>query len=235
MPRENHNFYCMTPNIWSPNDTQSIKYGSSFLWYFKLIAQISKVQNNIMKSLSGFYKNVSIAALLGDMGWLRMECPCCCTHGRYWMISNFIITQIICISFFLRLNEMLWNWLNHVIFKESCYLAENTPPTERYVVDIRTVERKKMMAGLRMGCLPLAVESGRYTPLLSDSMFSVLPGARNSCDPCGDLCSDSAPVCPDIRRFSLLEQHWSLQPMKQLASVLTWLHDQTLMLPNQVD
>ena len=74
------------------------------------------------------------------------------------------------------------------------------------------------MAGLRMGCLPLAVESDRYTTPLSDSMFTVLPGARNSCDP----CSDSAPVCPDIRR--LLTTRNNTVSFSQWSRRLCW-HD----------
>ena len=38
---------------------------------------------------------------------------------------------------------------------------KETPQTERYVVNTRTVGGRRMMAGLRMGCLPLAVETGR--------------------------------------------------------------------------
>ena len=56
-----------------------IKYGS-FLWGFKPIAQISKVQNNLMRSCLGLDRNAPIAALLGDMGWYPMS----------------IITQISC-------------------------------------------------------------------------------------------------------------------------------------------
>ena len=35
-----------------------------------------------------------------------------------------IITQISCVQFFLRLNKMSPNRLNHIIFKESCHLAD---------------------------------------------------------------------------------------------------------------
>ena len=38
-----------------------------------------------------------------------------------------------------------------------------TPQTERYVVNTRTVGGRRAMSGLRMGCLPLAVETGRYS------------------------------------------------------------------------
>ena len=37
------------------------------------------------------------------------------------------------------------------------------PTTERYVANIRSVGVRRMLAGLRVGCLPLAVETGRYT------------------------------------------------------------------------
>ena len=147
-----------------------------------------------------------------------------------------VITQTTCIRFFLRLSKMSSNQLNHIIFKESCHLAErgyrnwaystkkllqnmhddnnhftptldciyslvsykqallslfikdwrdeineirtesesggrlnlyrtmkDTPQTERYVLNIRTVGGRRVMAGLRMGCLPLAVETGRYS------------------------------------------------------------------------
>ena len=82
-------------------------------------------------------------------------------------------------------------------FKESCYLAENAPPTDRYAVDIRTVGRKRVMAGLLMGCLPLAEESDRYTPPMSDSMFSVLQEPEI---PVIHVVI-RAPVCPNIRRL----------------------------------
>ena len=73
-----------------------IKYGS-FLWGFKLIAQFSKVQNNLMGSFLGVGRNAPIAALLGDMGWYPMS----------------IITQISCVRFFLRLIKMSPNQLKH--------------------------------------------------------------------------------------------------------------------------
>ena len=195
-----------------------IEYGS-FLWGFKPIAQFSKVQNNLMRSFLGLGRNATIAALLGDM-----------------VYPMYIITQISCVRFFLRLNKMSPNRLNHIIFKESCHLADKgyknwafsiqeliqkdhqnhsqfmptvdcryslvnfrdvlislytkewiqeineirtesgsggrlnlyralkvTPQTERYVVNTRTVGGRRVMAGLRMGCLPLAVETGRYS------------------------------------------------------------------------
>ena len=40
---------------------------------------------------------------------------------------------------------------------------KDTPQTDRYVVNIRTVGERRVMAGLHMGCLPLAVETGRYS------------------------------------------------------------------------
>ncbi len=40
---------------------------------------------------------------------------------------------------------------------------KDTPQTERYVVDTRTVGGRRVMDGLRMGCLPLAVETGCYS------------------------------------------------------------------------
>ena len=40
---------------------------------------------------------------------------------------------------------------------------KDTPQTERYVVNITTVGRRRVMASLCMGCLPLAVETGRYS------------------------------------------------------------------------
>ena len=37
------------------------------------------------------------------------------------------------------------------------------PTTERYVANIRSVGMRRVLAGLWVGCLPLAVETGRYT------------------------------------------------------------------------
>ena len=48
-----------------------------------------------------------------------------------------------------------------------------TPWTERYVVNIRTVGKRRVMAGLGMGCLPLAVETGRYIPTFHTRKGSV--------------------------------------------------------------
>ena len=39
---------------------------------------------------------------------------------------------------------------------------KNTPNTESYVINTRSVGGRRVLAGLRMGCLPLAVETGRY-------------------------------------------------------------------------
>ena len=37
------------------------------------------------------------------------------------------------------------------------------PGTENYVMDYLPVNVRRVVAGLRMGCLPLEVETGRYT------------------------------------------------------------------------
>ncbi len=43
---------------------------SSFLWGYKAYSDITKIQNNLMRSFLGVSRNAPIAALLGDMGWL---------------------------------------------------------------------------------------------------------------------------------------------------------------------
>ena len=40
---------------------------------------------------------------------------------------------------------------------------KSTPTTERYVINVKSVGERRVMAGLRMGSLPLSVEIGRYT------------------------------------------------------------------------
>ena len=40
---------------------------------------------------------------------------------------------------------------------------KSTPTTERYLINFKSVGGRRVMAGLRMGCLPLSVETGPYT------------------------------------------------------------------------
>ena len=56
---------------------------SSFVWGYKAYSDITKIQNNLMRSFLGVSRNAPIAALLGDMGWLPIT----------------TITKISCIDF----------------------------------------------------------------------------------------------------------------------------------------
>ena len=46
---------------------------SGFLWCYKANSDITKIQNNLMRSFLGVSRNAPIAALLGDMGWLPLQ------------------------------------------------------------------------------------------------------------------------------------------------------------------
>ena len=190
---------------------------SCFLWGFRSYTQITKIQNNLMRSFIGVGRNAPISALLGDMGWPPISAS----------------TKITCIRFFLRLSNMTPYRINYKCFAEACKLADNgtknwvhctreilndtltdytqtldcrhslqeyknivismytnqwrkdinqmnseslsggrlniyrhiknTLATERYILNTKSVGERRVMAGLRMGCLPLAVETGRYS------------------------------------------------------------------------
>ena len=76
---------------------------------FLQYSDITKIQNNLMRSFLGVSRNVPIAALLGDMGWLPIT----------------TIIKISCIGFWIRLNNMANSRLNKQIFIEADNLASN--------------------------------------------------------------------------------------------------------------
>ena len=80
---------------------------SSFLWGYKTYSDIEKIQNNVMRSFLGVGRNVSIVALIGDMGWLPIA----------------TITKLNCIRFCLRLSNMTDDRLNKQVFNEESNLA----------------------------------------------------------------------------------------------------------------
>ena len=80
---------------------------SSFLWGFKPISQIDKIQNNLMRSFLGLGRNAPISALIGDMGWQPLS----------------VTTKLSCVSFYKQLSIMSRNQSNHYIFRESCDLT----------------------------------------------------------------------------------------------------------------
>ena len=82
---------------------------SSFLWGYKAYSDITKIQNNLMRSFLGVSRNAPIAALLGDMGWLPIT----------------TITKISCIEFWIRLNNMADGRLNKQVFIEADNLVSN--------------------------------------------------------------------------------------------------------------
>ena len=226
---------------------------SSFLWGFKPISQIDKIQNNLMRSFLGLGRNAPYSALIGDTGWQPLS----------------VTTKLSCVRFYKRLSIMSLSRLNHYIFRESCNLTEKgyrnwtqsarellqslhqsncvptldnlhsldyykksfgylflnawrvkikeygpdsesggrlhlyreikkAPSTERYVANITAVGGRRVMAGLRMGCLPLAVETGRYTRV---------PYRQRVCQLCDrgeveDQCHFLA-ICPAFRHLRL--------------------------------
>ena len=82
---------------------------SSFIWGVRPFDQISKIQNNLMRSFLGVGRNAPIFTLIRDMGWVPIS----------------IITKLSCIRFWQRLSNMSHDRLNYKIFTESCRLAEN--------------------------------------------------------------------------------------------------------------
>ena len=40
---------------------------------------------------------------------------------------------------------------------------KHNPCTDKYLINMNSLDGRRVMAGLRVGCLPLAVEVGRYT------------------------------------------------------------------------
>ena len=82
---------------------------SSFLWGYKAYSDVTKIQNNLMRSFLGVSRNAPIAALLGDMGWLPIT----------------TITKISCIGFWIRLSNMADSRLNKQVFIEADNLASN--------------------------------------------------------------------------------------------------------------
>ena len=225
---------------------------SSFLWGFKPYTQITKIQNNLMRSFIGVGRNAPISALLGDMGWLPMHA----------------LTKITCVRFFLRLSKMTANRINYKCFKEACKLADNgtknwvlstreilsstltdytptldcrhslqyykntviamyttqwrnninhinpesksggrlhiyrniknTLATERYILIANSVGGRRVMASLRMGCLPLAVETGRYSNIPYEERVCRLCDRGDVEDQSHFLC-----ICPAFKDLRL--------------------------------
>ena len=77
---------------------------SSFIWGLRPFDQISKIQNNLMRSFLGVGRNAPIVTLIGDMGWAPIS----------------ITTKLSCIRFWQRLSNMSHDRLNYKIFTESC-------------------------------------------------------------------------------------------------------------------
>ncbi len=82
---------------------------SSFIWGLRLFDQISKIQNNVMRSFLGVVRNAPIVTLIGDMGWAPIS----------------IITKLSCSRFWRRLSNISHDRFNYGIFTESYRLAEN--------------------------------------------------------------------------------------------------------------
>ena len=70
---------------------------SIFIWGLRPFDQISKLQNNLMRSFLGVGRKAPIAILLGDMGWVPM----------------LIITKMSSIRVWLRLSNMSHDRLNY--------------------------------------------------------------------------------------------------------------------------
>ena len=82
---------------------------SSFIWGLRSFDQISKIQNNLMRSFLGVGRNAPIVTLIGDMGWAPIS----------------IITKLSCSRFWRRLSNISHDRFNYGIFTESYRLAEN--------------------------------------------------------------------------------------------------------------
>ena len=91
---------------------------SSFIWGYKINAVITKMQNNLMRSFLGVSRNAPISSLLGDMRWLPIS----------------TITKIYCIKFWLRLNKLTHNRLNHQIHRHACSVAEEVHKNWAYSI-----------------------------------------------------------------------------------------------------
>ena len=82
---------------------------------------------------------------------------------------------------------------------------KNTLATERYILIANSVGGRRVMAGLRMGCLPLAVETGRYSNIPYEERVCRLCDRGDVEDQSHFLC-----ICPAFKDLRLqLFNHWN--------------------------